>query len=85
MARPYTELGEIIQAVYKEGFFPRGSNLFLYKHNNKAFLIKIFRWIGEGARLARRPWQVSPPELGGLKYGDIMVSDVFPCVWGTIA
>jgi len=65
-----------------------GKTLHGARGNNSSSLqrrVLSTRWIGEGARLARRPWQVSPPELGGLKYGDIMVSDVFPCVWGTIA
>ena len=42
------------------------------------------RWVGEGTVLARRPWTVSPPILGGLDYGDIIVSDTFPLVWGNM-
>ena len=42
------------------------------------------RWLGEGTVLARRPWTVSPPILGGLNYGDRMMSDTFPLVWGEV-
>ena len=40
--------------------------------------------MGEGTVLARRPWMVSPPILGGLGYGDKMVCDTFPLVWGSM-
>ena len=42
------------------------------------------RWMGEGTVLARRPWLVSPPILGGLDYGDKMICDTFPLVWETL-
>ena len=42
------------------------------------------RWVGEGTTIAKRPWTVSPPILGGLNYGDLMVSETFPLVWGSI-
>jgi len=42
------------------------------------------RWVGEGTTIARRPWKVSPPILGGLGYGDLMVSDTFPLAWGSL-
>ena len=46
------------------------------------WLHSVCRWVGEGTVLARRPWTVSPPILGGLNYGDRIVSDTFPLVWG---
>jgi len=42
------------------------------------------RWVGEGTTISRRPWTVSPPILGGIEYGDTMVSDTFPLVWGSL-
>jgi len=42
------------------------------------------RWVGEGTKIARRPWAVSPPELGGLQYGDDMISETFPLVWSEL-
>jgi len=42
------------------------------------------RWVGENTTLAERPWQVSPPYLGGLKPGDTFMADIFPLVYGTI-
>merc|ERR1719341_2520827 len=42
------------------------------------------RWVGEGITIAKRPWTVSPPILGGLDYGDRMISDTFPLAWGSI-
>ena len=36
---------------------------------------------GDDCVLARRPWEVSPPVLGGLKYGDPMVGAMFPAMW----
>lgn len=39
------------------------------------------RWLGDDAVLACRPWNVSPPFLGGLQYGDKAISDEFPKVW----
>ena len=42
------------------------------------------RWLGDDTVLARRPWTVSPPILGGLNYGDRMMSDTFPLVWGEV-
>lgn len=39
------------------------------------------RWLGEDAVLVNRPWEHSPPTLGGLKFGDRAVSDEFPIVW----
>ncbi|MEM7029085.1 MAG: phytanoyl-CoA dioxygenase family protein [Chloroflexota bacterium] len=39
------------------------------------------RWVGENARFADRPWDISPPITGGLKAGDPMVCDTFPLIW----
>lgn len=39
------------------------------------------RWLGDDAILARRPWSVSPPVFGGLKYGDRVMSEDFPLIW----
>ncbi len=37
--------------------------------------------LGDDCVLAERPWIVSPPIDGGLKYGDSMVCDTFPIIW----
>jgi len=42
------------------------------------------RWCGQGTVLAARPWTVSPPELGGLGWGDPVLSDTFPLIWGQV-
>jgi ectoine hydroxylase-related dioxygenase (phytanoyl-CoA dioxygenase family) len=39
------------------------------------------RWVGDDARWAERPWQVSPPfESAGLSVGDELDGDRFPVV-----
>lgn len=39
------------------------------------------RWLGDDTVLAERPWEVSPPILGGLKTGDQILCDTFPLIW----
>ena len=39
------------------------------------------RWLGDDARFAERPWEISPPATGGLEPGDPMACDEFPVVW----
>ncbi|UYV76578.1 hypothetical protein LAZ67_14001247 [Cordylochernes scorpioides] len=39
------------------------------------------RWLGDDCRMAPRPWQVSPPTMGGLTVGDRAVSEEFPVLW----
>jgi ectoine hydroxylase-related dioxygenase (phytanoyl-CoA dioxygenase family) len=39
------------------------------------------RWLGDDARFAERPWQISPPNTGGLQPGDPMACEEFPVVW----
>ncbi len=39
------------------------------------------RWLGDDARFAARPWEISPTETGGLAPGDPMACDLFPRVW----
>lgn len=39
------------------------------------------RWLGDDARFATRPWEVSPTATGGLSPGDPMACDLFPLVW----
>lgn len=39
------------------------------------------RWLGDDARFATRPWEISPTETGGLAPGDPMACDLFPRVW----
>ena len=40
------------------------------------------RWFGEDARIAERPWDVSPPTRGNLKAGDHpKLSNEFPLIW----
>ncbi len=39
------------------------------------------RWLGDDARLAERPWEVSPPITGGLKPGEPMACETFPVIW----
>jgi len=42
------------------------------------------RWCGEDTVLAHRDWQVSPPILGGLQWGQRFMGETFPLVWGTL-
>ena len=39
------------------------------------------RWLGDDARFAERPWEISPPITGGLRPGQAMACDTFPLVW----
>jgi len=39
------------------------------------------RWLGDDARFAERPWDISPPITGGLRPGDPMACEEFPLVW----
>ena len=40
------------------------------------------RWFGEDARIAERPWDVSPPTRGNLQVGDHpKLSNEFPLIW----
>eukprot|EP00123_Amoebidium_parasiticum_P017529 comp23887_c0_seq3/m.41947 comp23887_c0_seq3/g.41947 ORF comp23887_c0_seq3/g.41947 comp23887_c0_seq3/m.41947 type:complete len:188 (-) comp23887_c0_seq3:201-764(-) len=39
------------------------------------------RWFGEDARLAARPWELSPPTTGGLKVGQPMACEEFPLIY----
>lgn len=39
------------------------------------------RWLGDDARFAERPWEISPTTTGGLKPGDPMACEMFPQVW----
>ena len=40
------------------------------------------RWFGEDARIASRPWDVSPPTKGGLPNGaHPSDSEEFPIIW----
>ena len=39
------------------------------------------RWLGDDARFTNRPWEISPPETGGLSPGQPMECDSFPLVW----
>ena len=73
-------LKEITQPPWKEEFCQHGKTLEIERIN------KIFQhsWVGEGTTIAKRPWKVSPPILGGLGYGDLMVSDTFPLAWGSL-
>jgi ectoine hydroxylase-related dioxygenase (phytanoyl-CoA dioxygenase family) len=44
-------------------------------HTRRAF---ASRWLGDDARFATRPWDISPPITGGLKEGDKMICETFP-------
>lgn len=39
------------------------------------------RWLGDDARFATRPWEISPTTTGGLRPGDPMACETFPTVW----
>lgn len=39
------------------------------------------RWLGDDARFAERPWEISPPVTGGLRSGEPMACETFPLVW----
>jgi ectoine hydroxylase-related dioxygenase (phytanoyl-CoA dioxygenase family) len=39
------------------------------------------RWVGEEARFAKRPWEISPPITGGLQPGESLACDTFPLIW----
>ena len=77
--------GKQIQQSSAKGFINKVENniqkLWLVYYTNNT---NMSRWMGEGTVLARRPWLVSPPILGGLDYGDRMICDTFPLVWGTL-
>lgn len=42
------------------------------------------RWCGEDTVLARRAWNLSPPFTGGLNWGERLLSDKFPLVYGSL-
>ena len=41
------------------------------------------RFVGEDARVAERPWTVSPPEIGGLSTGQSLAEnpEEYPVLW----